>query len=80
MNRRVSAQARWSKKQKKRGRCSRCGDKRNRYRQLCDFHQGQQTAYMKRWRLATKTTKPLIEGDSNDNTRPDEGSDHQHER
>lgn len=46
----VTAQARWSRKKKKQGKCSRCGSPRNRYRQLCDRHQRAFTTYMKQWR------------------------------
>ncbi len=49
-----SPQSRWSRKQKARGRCARCGAKRNRYKQLCDFHQGAFTSYMRERRKAAK--------------------------
>lgn len=52
-----SPQARWSRKQKKRGNCSRCGNQRNRYRQLCDRCQSLTTEYMRQYRAARKTTK-----------------------
>ncbi len=43
-------QARWSRMKKRQGKCARCGALREHYAQLCDFHQGQQTAYMRRYR------------------------------
>ena len=49
-----SPQARWSRKKKKQGRCARCGEPRGKYKQLCDFHQGQFTAYMREYRAKTK--------------------------
>lgn len=48
----LTAQAKWSRKKKKQGRCSRCGQQRNRYKQLCDFHQGLFNQYMRQWRAA----------------------------
>ena len=49
-----SPQARWARKKKKAGMCARCGEKRNKYKQLCDFHQGQQTEYMRQRRAKEK--------------------------
>jgi predicted amidophosphoribosyltransferase len=37
---------------KKLGRCSRCGEKRTHYKQLCDRCQGLFTAYVRAWRLS----------------------------
>ena len=71
MNRKSqTAQARWSRKQKKRGRCARCGTKRNRYKQLCDFHQGQFTIYMRNRRAKAKLAKET----TSDNQRDVDGS------
>ena len=47
-----SPQARWSRRMKKLGRCSRCGEKRTHYKQLCDRCQGLFTAYVRAWRLS----------------------------
>jgi hypothetical protein len=58
----VTAQARWSRKKKRQGKCTRCGLPRNRYRQLCDRHQKAFTAYMKAYRKRLAQPK-----ESNDN-------------
>jgi hypothetical protein len=50
----VSPQLKWARKQKKRGRCTRCGVPRNRYKQLCDTHQEGFTRYMREWRKSRK--------------------------
>ena len=42
-----SPQARWARKKKAAGCCARCGQPRNRYRQLCDAHQQEFTTYMR---------------------------------
>lgn len=52
------ASARWARKQKKMGNCTNCGKPRNKYKHLCDFHQGQTTAYMRRYRQHKKETAP----------------------
>lgn len=49
-----SPQARWSRKQKGRGRCARCGEPRKRYKQLCDEHQEEFTSYMRAYRARNK--------------------------
>ena len=48
------AQARWSRKQKRLGCCSRCGQPRDRYRQLCNPCATVFAAYMKAWRAARR--------------------------
>jgi len=50
-----TAQACWSRRKKRAGCCTRCGEPRNRYKQLCDFHQGEFSAYMKAWRARRAT-------------------------
>lgn len=47
-------QAKWARRQVKLGRCRICGQKRTKYAQLCDFHQGQFNLYMKGWRKHRK--------------------------
>jgi len=54
MRAKQSPQAKWSRKMKLRGRCSRCGAKRGKFKQLCDFHQGQFAEYMRNWRKRKK--------------------------
>jgi predicted amidophosphoribosyltransferase len=61
----LSPQSRWAKKQKRRGYCARCGNKRNRYRQLCDVCQAATTAYMRAWRKRQK--EKLNDNPGNDN-------------
>ena len=51
---RISPQRKWALKMKKMGRCTRCGEPRNHYLDLCDFHQGQFTSYMRRYRAAKR--------------------------
>ena len=62
-----SPQARWARKQVKRGNCARCGEKRNCYKQLCDFHQGQFTTYMRERRARIKRDNQRDVGPSNQN-------------
>ena len=49
-----SPQVKWSRKQKRRGRCTRCGKPRGKHKQLCDAHQAEFTAYMRDWRARQK--------------------------
>jgi hypothetical protein len=56
---RQSPQSKWAKKKKGQGRCSRCGQPRNRYRQLCDAHQTAFNAYMRAWRASRKAAKAV---------------------
>lgn len=58
----ITAQARWARKKKKQGKCSRCGQPRNRYAQLCDKHQAEFTAYMRAWRSKRKEIKSDNQG------------------
>ena len=53
----LTPQAKWSRKKKKQGRCSRCGAPRNHYRQLCDAHQQAFNVYMRQWRATKKDAK-----------------------
>jgi hypothetical protein len=50
----TTPQARWAKKQKRKGCCTRCGKPRGKHKQLCDEHQAEFTAYMKAWRARRK--------------------------
>lgn len=55
-----SPQARWARKQIKAGKCRICGEARNKYKTLCDFHQARFSKYMKKWRTARKNTPPVL--------------------
>lgn len=50
----LSPQAKWARRQKRKGRCARCGQRRTRHRQLCDVCQYKFTVYMRAWRAAHK--------------------------
>lgn len=50
----LTPQQRWASKQKNKGRCARCGRKRNRYSWLCDYCQAKASDYIKRYRAAVK--------------------------
>jgi hypothetical protein len=47
-------QARWARRKKANGRCSRCGLHRERLKQLCNTCQALATAYMRQYRAAKK--------------------------
>lgn len=49
-------QARWSRKMIRRGRCRICGQKRTKFKQLCDYHQGIFNTYMRAYRLRHRPT------------------------
>ena len=55
----MTPQARWSRRQKRKGRCPRCGQRRNKYRQLCDTCQRRFTEYMRVWRAIRKIKRGL---------------------
>lgn len=52
-------QKKWARKQVKAGNCRICGERRNKYKQLCDYHQAQFTLYMREWRAAKKAAREM---------------------
>lgn len=69
----TSPQIRWARKKKRQGRCSRCGARRNMYKQLCDYHQGLFTEYMREWRNR-KIKKETNDGNQGQHEEGSQGS------